>query len=69
MKERVSPEDIREVRALVEPLRGFDCARTAEMVAEMSDEMLEAFISTTRETDRQKAIKKIWDVDDWVTRK
>lgn len=67
--QKISNKDVKDIRALVEPLLKLGSAKTAEMVAEMSDEMLEVFLSTTKETDRKEAIKKMWDVEEWVTRK
>jgi hypothetical protein len=67
--QKISNKDVKDIRALAEPLLKLDSAKTAEMVAEMSDEMLEVFLSTTKETDRKEAIKKMWDVEEWVTRK
>ncbi|MEW6592444.1 MAG: hypothetical protein AB1305_01995, partial [Candidatus Hadarchaeota archaeon] len=57
------------LQALVEPLREMEGAKTAEMVAEMSDAMLEVFLRTTKEKDREKAVKKMWDLEEWLTRK
>lgn len=68
-KEMVSSDEVKDIKALVEPLMKLDCSKTADMVAEMSDQMLEVFLKTTKEADRQKAIKKMWDVEEWVTRK
>lgn len=68
-KELVSSDEVKDTQALVEPLLKLDCSKTADMVAEMSDEMLEIFIKTAKEKDRKEAIKKMWDVEEWVTRK
>ncbi|MEW6222362.1 MAG: hypothetical protein AB1476_03460 [Candidatus Hadarchaeota archaeon] len=66
---KTSELDFVGLQALVEPLRRMEGSKTADMVAEMSDAMLEVFLRTTRENDRERAIKKMWDLEEWLTRK
>jgi hypothetical protein len=62
----VSEGQIREIRALAEPLREIGGAKTAGMVAKLSDERLNAYLSMTRERGKRKAIKRMWELEEWL---
>jgi hypothetical protein len=62
----VSDEEIEEIRTLVEPLRKVSGAKTAERVAKLSDEMFESYLSATKEPSRRKAIRRLWELEEWL---
>jgi hypothetical protein len=68
-KSGLSKAEIADIVALCEPLKMVDGAETATQVAELSDAMLEIFLSSTREKERRKAIEKMWEMEEWLTGK
>ncbi len=68
-KTGVSGLDVKDLKVLVEPLRNKSGAKTAAMVAELSDVMLELYLSTTRESSRKRAIRRMWEIEEWFTEK
>lgn len=65
----ISDKDIEETAALAEPLAKVSGAKTAEMVAKMSDAMLEIYLSSTKEENRPRAIRRMWEMEEWITEK
>jgi hypothetical protein len=65
----VSDEEIKKIRMLVEPLRKVSGAETAGAVAKLSDEMFKAYLSTTKEPNKHKAVKRLWELEEWLTGK
>ncbi len=68
-KTGVSGLNVRDLKALVEPLREKSGAKTAAMVAELSDAMFELYLSTTKEPSRKRAIRRMWEIEEWFTKK
>lgn len=68
-KTKLTKSEIADIILLCEPLRNVSGGETAGQVAELSDAMLEIFLSTVREKDRRKAIEKMWEMEEWLTGK
>lgn len=65
----VSEGEIKEIRVLAESLREASGAETVETVAKLSDEKLETYLSTARERNRRKAIRRMWELEEWFSGK
>jgi hypothetical protein len=65
----VSDSEIKNIRVLAESVRDVSGAKTADDMAGLSDAMFEIFISTTKEGDRTRAIRRIWELEEWFTKK
>ncbi|MEM3518936.1 MAG: hypothetical protein QW179_02090 [Candidatus Hadarchaeales archaeon] len=68
-KTGLTKSEVADIKTLCDPLKNLDGAETAEQVAELSDTMLEIFLSTMKEADKRKAIEKMWEMEEWLTGK
>lgn len=65
----VSDAEIERIRILAESLREVSGAVTVNWVAELSDSALETALRSVRSRQRRTAIKRMWEVEEWLSGK
>ena len=63
----VSNPELERIRTLAESLKDVKGSQTANRVADFSDATLEMMLSATRQRGRRKAIRSMWEVEDWLS--
>lgn len=62
----ISGAELERIRALAESLREVKGSVTVNRVADFSDALLETALAATKQRGRRKAIKSMWEVEDWL---
>jgi len=63
----ISDKEIERLRMLAESLRNVKGSVTANWTADMSDQMLELMLSAVRVRGRRRALKQMWEVEEWLS--
>jgi hypothetical protein len=63
----LSDAELERIKALAESLRELKGSQTANRVADLSDSALQLILAATRQRGRRRAIRSMWEVEDWLS--
>lgn len=67
MENSLSDSELKRLRVLAESLRGERGSVTVNWAADLSDSKLEILLKATQESRRSSAVKRMWDVEKWLS--